>query len=248
VLDDLLVSLDMSNRMKVVEILLSETFANYQKIILTHEFGFFREFRRKLGASHPAWCFLRLEGTPNAKIEGKNDKTDIQKAEDYLHGQDLDEAALCLRKACEDTAQQFLNRNYTVHPTKDFTGLREDLRAARNRILGELPADLYEKVLRITPEAHRNLLIPPTDEDIDNNAALDPPSKGVLKTQRKRPRALVSTEHVERLRQVKLIDDIIACTDRVLNPAAHSGSPPLYEKEVQDALNLIKNLESSLLA
>lgn len=33
VLDDLLVSLDMSNRMKVVDLLLSDTFANYQKII-----------------------------------------------------------------------------------------------------------------------------------------------------------------------------------------------------------------------
>ena len=141
---------------------------------------------------------------------------------------------------------RFLNRNSTVDPTKDFTGLRENLRAARNRILGELPADLYERVLRITPEAHRNFLIPPTDEDIDNNAMLDAPSKGVLKTQRKRLRALVSTEHFERLRQVKLIDDIIACTDRVLNPAAHSGSPPLYEKEVQDALDLVKKLESSL--
>ena len=31
VLDDLLVSLDMSNRMKVVEILLSDTFANCRK-------------------------------------------------------------------------------------------------------------------------------------------------------------------------------------------------------------------------
>jgi hypothetical protein len=31
VLDDLLVSLDMSNRMQVVDILLSETFAGYQK-------------------------------------------------------------------------------------------------------------------------------------------------------------------------------------------------------------------------
>jgi energy-coupling factor transporter ATP-binding protein EcfA2 len=246
VLDDLLVSLDMSNRMKIVEILLSETFANYQKIILTHELGFFREFRRKLGASHPEWCFLRFEGTAKAKIECKKEKTDIQKAEDYLHGHDLDEAALCLRKACEETAQRFLNRNNTVDPTKDFTGLRENLRAARNRILGELPADLYERVLRITPEAHRNLLIPPTDEDIDNNAALDAPSKGVLKTQRKRLRALVSTEHVERLRQIKLIDDVLACTERVLNPAAHSGSPPHYEKEVQDALDLIKKLESSL--
>jgi hypothetical protein len=48
------------------------------------------------------------------------------------------------------------------------------------------------------------------------------------------------------LRQTKLIDDILACTERVLNPAAHSGDPPLYEKEVQDALHLIKQLESTL--
>ena len=49
VLDDLLVSLDMNNRMQVVEILLSETFSDYQKIILTHEKGFFEEVRRMIG-------------------------------------------------------------------------------------------------------------------------------------------------------------------------------------------------------
>lgn len=246
VLDDLLVSLDMSNRMKVVEILLSDTFANYQKIILTHDSGFFREFRRKLRASHPAWCFLRLEGTPNAKIECKTEKTDIQKAEDYLHGHDLDEAARCLRNACEDTAQQFLNRDKTVEPTKKFISLREDLREARNRILRELPADLYQKVLCGIPEAHCHLLVAATDDDINNNGDLAAKVKGILKAQRKRLRTLLSAEHVESFRQVKLIDDILACTERVLNPAAHSGSPPLYEKEVQDALDLIKKLESSL--
>ena len=62
VLDDLLVSLDMSNRMKVADILLSETFANYQKIILTHELGFFREFRRRIGSNHADWRFVRLAG------------------------------------------------------------------------------------------------------------------------------------------------------------------------------------------
>jgi energy-coupling factor transporter ATP-binding protein EcfA2 len=244
VLDDLLVSLDMSNRMKVVEILLSETFANYQKIILTHELGFFREFRRKLGASHPDWCFLRLEGTAATKIEARSEKNDIQKAEEYLHGHNLDEAALCLRKAAETTAQRFLDRDSHVDPTKEFTGLRADLRTARNRILGELPVNLYEKVLRVTPAAHRGLLFPPTDDDIDGNGMLDAPAKGILKTQRRHLRQLISTEHVERLRQIKLIDDILACTDRVLNPAAHAGNPPLYQKEVQDALDLIKQLDT----
>ena len=61
VLDDLLVSLDMSNRMKVVEILLSQSFANYQKIILTHDLGFFQEFRRMIGSNSPSWGFYRLQ-------------------------------------------------------------------------------------------------------------------------------------------------------------------------------------------
>jgi energy-coupling factor transporter ATP-binding protein EcfA2 len=246
VLDDLLVSLDMSNRMKVVEILLSETFSNYQKIILTHEFGFFRELRRKIGANHPDWCFLRLEGDAAAKIEVRSEKTDIQKAEDYIHGHNLDEAALCLRKACEDTAKRFTDQNDVI-PTKDFVGLADSLRAARNKVLAELPVKFYEKVLRNTPDAHRNLLVASNDDDIDSNAALDKPTKGRLKTNRERLRCLVRVEHVERLRQIKLIDDILACTERVLNPAAHSGTPPLYEKEVQDALALIKQLEATLM-
>ena len=246
VLDDLLVSLDMGNRMKVVEILLSETFANYQKIILTHEFGFFREFRRKIGANHPDWCFLRLEGDAAGKIEARSEKTDIQKAEDYIHGHNLDEAALCLRKACEDTAKRFTDQHEVI-PTKDFVGLADSLRAARNKVLAELPVQFYEKVLRNTPDAHRNLLVASSDDDIDSNAALDKPTKGRLKTNRERLRRLVRDEHVDRLRQIKLIDEILACTERVLNPGAHSGTPPLYEKEVQDALLLIKQLEATLI-
>jgi hypothetical protein len=245
VLDDLLVSLDMSNRMKVVEILLSDTFANYQKIILTHEFGFFREFRRKIGADHSDWCFLRLEGDAATKIEARSEKTDIQKAEEYLHGHDLDEAALCLRKACEDTAKRFTNQSEVI-PTKGFVGLADSLRAARNKIVSELPVQFYEKVLRTTPDAYRNLLIPSNDDDLDNHVELDVATRGRLKTNRERLRRLVRDEHVERLRQIKLIDEILACTERVLNPAAHSGTPPLYEKEVQDALTLVKQLDAVL--
>ena len=120
------------------------------------------------------------------------------------------------------------------------------LRAARSKVLAELPVKFYEKVLRNTPDAHRNMLVASNDDDLDNNAALDKPTRGCLKTNRERLRRLVKDEHVDRFRQVKLIDDILACTSRVLNPAAHAGNPPLYEKEVQDALALVKQLESSL--
>lgn len=245
VLDDLLVSLDMSNRMKVVEILLSETFAGYQKIILTHELGFFREFRRAIGANQHDWHCARLEGTSFSTISCHSEKTDTQKAEEYLHGHSLDEAALCLRKACEDTAKRFIGHSEVV-PTKEFLGLAAALRVARDKVLHAFPVEIYEKVVRNTPDQHRNLLIATSDDDLDANTALDQVAKGRLKTNRNRLRKLVTVEHVERLRQIKLIDDILASTERVLNPAAHAGTPPLYEKEVHDALLLVKQLETTL--
>ncbi|MCB1668019.1 MAG: AAA family ATPase [Pseudomonadales bacterium] len=247
VLDDLLVSLDMSNRMKVVEILLSEQFVNYQKIILTHDLGLFREFRRKVGASGHDWCFYSLEGSSAQLITAKAVKTDIQKAEEYLHGYNLDEAALCLRKACEDTAKRFINHSEVI-ANKDFVSLTKALRVAREKILEGLPIQLYEKIVMETPDEYRHLLVASTDEDIEENTSLDASEKGKLKYKREGLRRLVNGEHVERFRQIKLIDDILACTERVLNPAAHSGNPPLYEKEVKDALNLIKQLESTLIS
>lgn len=247
VLDDLLVSLDMSNRMKVVEILLSKTFENYQKIILTHELGFFREFRRKIGGSHPKWCFLRLEGTAATKIEVKGEKTDLQKAEEYLHGYDLDEAALCLRKAAEDMGRRWREwaENKAI-PPGTFFSLTENLRAARKQLLSELPLEIFEKIVEPVPAAHRSLLVAASDDDVEENAALDVATKGILKTKRARLREAFTTDHTNRLKQIKLIKDILACTERVLNPAAHADNPPLYEKEVQDALDLIKQLETSL--
>jgi energy-coupling factor transporter ATP-binding protein EcfA2 len=247
VLDDLLVSLDMSNRMKVVEILLSETFDGYQKIILTHDMGLFREFRRALGNNHADWQCVRLEGKPSdPTVSCKSEKSDTQKAEEYLHGHNLDEAALCLRKACEDTAKRFIDHDEAI-PTKDFLKLSEALRAARNKIHAGLNVELYEKIVRFTPEAHRRFLIASSDDDIDAESSLSEADKGRLKESRKNLRKMVSADHVEKLRKIKVIDDVLACTERVLNPAAHSGTPPLYKKEVQDALILIKNLESSLI-
>jgi hypothetical protein len=243
VLDDLLVSFDMSNRMKIVEILLSETFAKYQKIILTHELGFFHEFRRKIGSQHSAWCFLRLEGASNAAISARVEKTDIQKAEDYLHGHSLDEAALSLRKAAENLARRW--REWAEKrqlPPGEFFTLTENLRAAKNRLLDELPMKIIDIVAK-TPQESRHQLIATSDVDIDAEPGLDAPTKGILKSKRKLLRQSFGLDFDEHLRKVKLIDDILDCTERVLNPAAHGGTSPLYEKEVQDALDLIKKLE-----
>lgn len=245
VLDDLLVSLDMSNRMKVVEILLTDTaFANYQKIILTHDYGFFREFARTIGVGHPDWLIFGLQGTPATGISCHVEKTELQKAEEYLHGYKLDEAAICLRKATEDTVQRYLKP--TVVPTKDFVTLTENLRAARNKLLEKLPTQLYEQVINGTAEMHRVHLLPATDDDVDAIPGLDPADRSKLKSQRRKLRTLLTDVHWKAIENAKLIDEVLKTTERVLNPGAHGGQNPLYKAEVQKALDMIGQLETLL--
>lgn len=247
VLDDLLVSLDMSNRMKVVDILLSDTFANYQKVILTHELGFFREFRRRIGSSHADWRFVRLQGNSAQNIEAENEKGDLEKAEDYLNGHDIEEAAMFLRKAAEDTAKRYREwAEGKALPPGQFFSLTENLRAAKNKLLEGIPTSMYERVLKGTPKAHRELLISADDTDLDGNAALQPADKGKLKSKRNDLRTVLKHDGWAKLEAVEAVDRVLEMTERVLNPASHGNATPLYEEEVRRAKKFIDRLEEVL--
>ncbi|NTW87757.1 MAG: AAA family ATPase [Desulfobulbaceae bacterium] len=243
VLDDLLVSLDMSNRMKVVDILLSETFTNYQKIILTHDFGFFREFRRRIGNNHVDWRFVRFRGSVAQNIEVKKEKNDLEKAEDYLNGHDIEEAAMFLRKAAEDTAKRYREwaEGKSLPPGKFFT-LTQDLREAKKKLLEGVPIKLYKKVLKNTPQALRALLLSSDNRDVDNNPDLLPQDKGILKSKRRNLREVISNEGWAKMEAVEVIDRVLEMTERVLNPASHSNISPLYEEEVRRAMQAIEQL------
>jgi energy-coupling factor transporter ATP-binding protein EcfA2 len=248
VLDDLLVSLDMSNRMKVVDILLSETFANYQKIILTHELGFFREFRRRISRNHADWSFVRLQGNAAQNIEAKNEKGDLEKAEDYLDGHDIEEAAMFLRKAAEDTAKRYREwAEGKALPPGKFFSLTENLRAARNKLLEGIPASVYEKVLKGTPREHRELLVSADDTDLDGNAALQPADRGKLKSKRRSLRNVLKHDGWATMEAMEAVSHVLEMTERVLNPASHGSATPLYEEEVRRAMELIIQLEQVLL-
>lgn len=243
VLDDLLVSLDMSNRMQVVNILLSETFADYQKIILTHDLGFFREFQRCIDSNHVDWRFFRLQGSAAKEINAKTEKTDLQKAEDYLNGYALEEAAIFLRKAAENTAKRY--REWAEGkklPPGEFSSLTENLRAAMNKLLAEIPAQFYKKFLATVPMAHRELLISPNNSDIDNNPNLQAQEKGILKSKRHDLQGILKYEGWAKMELVEAIEDVLKDTERVLNPASHSNETPLYEAEVRQALTRVQEL------
>ncbi len=248
VLDDLLVSLDMSNRMKFVEILLGGTFANYQKIILTHDRGFFDEFRRMIGTTHTAWCFQTLQGNSKDGVEPKEEKDALEKATDYLNGHDLEAAALQLRKAAEDTAQSYLKMATGRAPKPgEFHSLSQKLDKARNILLNRLPLQLFTDVCSKVPKPHRDKLVRMNDDDIDSDAGLTPDEKTLLKHQREKLKQFMTKDAWKALEAIDVLDTVIQMKDRVLNPAAHWSETPLYDAEVRKALTLIARLEATLL-
>ena len=188
----------------------------------------------------------RLVGDPATVITCKSEKTELQKAEKYLHGHSLDEAAI-LRKAAEDMAKRYREwADKKKLPPGEFFTLTEHLRAAKNKLLEKIPTPLYDRVLLGTPEPHREHLIPASDDDVDGLPGLDAADRGKLKAQRRNLRSLLRDENWKVMENVKLIDEVLNTTERVLNPGAHGGDSPLYEHEGQKALDLIAKLEKCL--
>ena len=185
-------------------------------------------------------------GIGNMMKQAQKMQADMQKAQEYISGFNLGEAALCLRKVAEDTAKKFLYRDYEVNPTKDFVGLAKSLREAKNKIQSEMQGNLYKNVVEKTPPEHHCYLFPDNDSDLDSITGIDIPTKGKLRTQRQRLRQILTEEHIDKLRRCKIIDEVLACTERVLNPAAHVGCSPLYKEEVEHALDLIQQLQDAL--
>lgn len=245
VLDDLLISLDMGNRMKVVEIILGPTFADYQKIILTHDSGFFEEFRRSIGGNHADWSFQRFsKSSAETGITLKEDKSAIEKAEEYLNGQSLDEAAVNIRKAAEATVARF--RTGTVVATDDFVGLTKQLNSAKKKLLEKIPFQLYEQVLKDLPEPIKQHLVPRTDIGLSHVAGITTEEKAEIVRLRLKLNNVVSNTHWHMMENAKIVDQVLETTSRVLNPGSHGGETPLYESEVCLALELVRRLERCL--
>jgi energy-coupling factor transporter ATP-binding protein EcfA2 len=104
-LDDLLISLDMSNRLKLLEILKSE-FNDFQIFFFTHDKELFELYKNKM-----EWeaYELYLDDTapiPNAIV--KRGSTPIEKAKEYYAKKEYDACALMLRKEFERTLKLFL--------------------------------------------------------------------------------------------------------------------------------------------
>lgn len=266
VLDDLLVSLDMSNRMKVVEILLGDAaLANYQKIILTHDLGFFQEFKRIVGTNDHAWLFLKLAGNAKDGPKVHNAKSPLEMAQQFLANDQIAECGNQLRKCVEANLTSFLARAKQkkgldhLIDREGFASLHQNLGDASN----ELSLGSYKEFAELLQSAFTldqlRTLASPDEIDPAKFAAAtkdEKKAKGALiaKLYTARPNLhqsiidLLSDASRKRLNALKLLDEVRRIKDRVLNPASHAGAAPLYSKEAEDAIKVIKALEPALTA
>lgn len=118
VLDDLLISLDMSHRIEVINFILNdENLQNYQIIILTHDRGFFEFVKRIINSLSLCNHWIKYE-----MYEDSSDgfskplimpsKGNLEKAESYFKISDYPAAGNYLRKASEEIIDRKLLNTY----------------------------------------------------------------------------------------------------------------------------------------
>lgn len=136
VLDDMLLSLDMSNRDIVLNILLDKYANDYQLILLTHDRSFYEFAKRKIdlrGKAKNWMCLEMFEDLLSTKPKPyfKPLKTNLQTALDYFNQHDYPACGIYLRREIEknlvDLMPNFYKLEFSNQETKYIDKRLNDL-------------------------------------------------------------------------------------------------------------------------
>jgi energy-coupling factor transporter ATP-binding protein EcfA2 len=184
VLDDLLLSLDMSHRDKVMDIIFSDNFINtYQILILTHDRAFYNICKSRLNDRFDkGWIFKEMyqsqteSGIPCPFIPKQSSYLDLSKK--YLKEFDYPASANYLRKEAERVLRHLLPVNLSVQDNLDSGSKPVVLDALITRFqtyfrdLGgnEIPFQKLKehKDLLLNPLSHDNITSPIYRRELDN--------------------------------------------------------------------------------
>lgn len=261
VLDDLLVSLDMSNRMKVIDILMSATFRDYQKIILTHDRGLFEETRRAIGRLHSEWQFIEYK----QMVQGftpETVKSNLEVAQDYLEDDALELCGNHLRKHAEDALADFLSKakrgssNSHILDKGKFASLGSMIQEAQ-KVLQQNDGQEFAKLLQYSfSDEELASLLAPHSATPDSIVASHPTVKAeiyktLLEARENLEAAVsqsISSGARKRMNAVLILSEVENIKDRILNPASHAGVSPIFRTEAEDAITVITQLKTALQA
>lgn len=257
VFDDLLLSIDMSNRMSIIKIILA-VFSEYQIIILTHDKGFYEIIKKNLFSEEDDWkCFEFYQASNLTEFNNPmiiDDDDYLAKAENNLEANKLEESALYLRKKVEELI------NIYYDPSLD--------NLIKFYTLDTLCNSLKKSALK---SEHFNNIISPFINLLENNAfdlnylsklkkdkfAYDRDLPDDLNSENIKFRGLINAivHYIENkddrekelnqlIQDAKNVDELRM---RILNNGAHYNQVPMYKKEIEDAISEIKKFQTDIL-
>lgn len=107
-LDDMLISLDMSNRMKVIRYLLDDMADKYKIYLFTHDKLFFEYLKHKSKKSSSRWLYGELYMQDSKEPYIRISRTYIEEADHYIKQHKYEIAGNFLRKEAEYFCKRFL--------------------------------------------------------------------------------------------------------------------------------------------
>lgn len=164
VLDDLLISLDMSNRERVLDIILKD-FNKYQIIILTHDRNFFELIRHRINRfKQNNWKYIEMyecekDEIPQPYIKVSN--TYLDKAEKFYYDKEYEIAGNFLRKEAENFCKDFLPKKQLY--TSEYN--QHDLNGLILRCLQFAKEAGLDETLFTELDSHRKFVLNPTSHD-----------------------------------------------------------------------------------
>lgn len=249
VLDDLLISLDMQNRVKIIKLILNKFAEKYQLFIFTHDKGFYREVLRQIESQKGNWQVMQFyepkEVGQNPEIRYE-DEGFMAMAESAFQRKDFEACALHLRKETEAILVKFLDPNMEVFwKQKEWTGLADFITKTGKKLdslsksaFSDFVNDKYKvEEMELLKE---NLNLP---DETDESRALF----GRLSSYRRRLFNFIISEKGNKVNPAyELVKEINKIKDRVLNPGAHAGEAPFFDEEIADAIEKVKQLKVKL--
>lgn len=120
-LDDMLISLDMSNRMKVVDYLLGVVSEKYKIYMFTHDKNFFEYFKHKSKRSSSQWVYKEIYMQSGKEPFIRESRTYLDNADYYIKQHEFEIAGNFLRKEAESFCKEFLPKRQ--HFSTDYSQL-----------------------------------------------------------------------------------------------------------------------------
>jgi len=250
VLDDMLISLDFSNRMDIVRIILNtdndpnleNIFGGFQKIILTHDLGFYELIKRH--TSPHEWEYLKFHSSENINEAPnvKRDRDRIEKAEIFLLDGEYDACGNELRKETEALLDKYL-KGLNSASQGEFQPLMDKLNQAMNKLSETRRADFNKLFVKkdLTQEFIEKL-----NTDFENDESLDQNQKGRLRGLRNDlVKYLVKQSQIKQNKE-SIINEVKDILKRIMNPASHALIVPLYEGELRKAIDGVRKLKEIL--